>query len=338
MNPDLDAILEAVTRQVALANPAQKAPAWSDEEIRFLHENVGRLNDEEIAKTLGRTPNAVKVYRVRQGLSTLSRARMDWFTANQVASVIGSDIHKLSHWCRVGLIPSLRKVHEPSGREYFLISREHLKRWCVNPLNWVYFDWRQVTDEPIRRLCELRAQRWGDSWWTTNQVAEYHGVTNKDVTRYIKAGKLKAHRPEHCLGGRDFKDTWRYYFVLESEATRPDLFFVRKADIYKIAPSFTPRADAFLLKARNEMGKRWADIARMMKRDDQSIRNRYRRLEALNTNREERKTEGSQQHHAKTTYSPARGIFTNGDRVRQKPGSQRQGHLCHAKRAGLGAV
>jgi hypothetical protein len=276
---DLSSIIDAVMRQATLATPRRKMPTWSQEEIDYLHQNAGSLDDEQIAATLGRTPNAVKIFRVRQGLKTITRAGGAWLTANKVAAMFQVTVHKITYWCRVGLMPARVKVHEPSGREYFLVEREALKRWCVNPRHWVYFDWRTLTDPRIRRLCELRAERWGDEWWDTTRVAKYHGVDVQDVKRLVARGEIKSYRPEYSIGGRDFGNTWRYRFILKSEATRADLVFVRGRGRWGRSKNFSPAFDAFLLRARNEIGLEFQVIARMMKAKQKSIEYRYHRLQ-----------------------------------------------------------
>jgi len=275
---DIDSVLNTVMRQAALEAPRLKMPEWSRDEIEFLHRNAGLLDDEQIGQALGRTANGVKVFRVRQGLKTLTRAGEAWLTANKVAAMFQATVHKITYWCRVGLMPSRVKVHEPSGREYFLISREALKRWCANPRHWVYFDWHKLTDPRLRRLCELRAKRWGDEWWDTRRVAEYHGVDVQDVKRLIARGEIRSYRPEYSLGGRDFGNTWRNHFVLKSEATRADLVFIKGRGKWAFSKNFSPGFDAFLLRARDELGLEFQVIARMMKAKKKSVMYRYWRL------------------------------------------------------------
>lgn len=277
---DFASVLDTVMRQATLAAPRRKMPEWSQEEIEYLRKNAGLLDDEQIGQALGRTPNGVKVFRVRQGLKTLTRAGEAWLTANKVAAMFQATVHKITYWCRAGLMPSRVKVHEPSGREYFLVSREALKRWCANPRHWVYFDWRNLTDERIRRLCELRAERWGDEWWTTNQVAEHHGVGVSDVMRLIKRGEIRSYRPEYSLGGRNFGNTWRNHFVLKSEATRADLVFVRGRGKWGISKRFSPGFDAFLVHARENLGLEYQVIARMMKVKTKTVMYRYTKLKS----------------------------------------------------------
>jgi hypothetical protein len=275
---DMALVVSAVVSQSIKANPRQRPANWSEDEIKFLRENAGILDDEEIGKVLGRSANGIKVFRVRQGLLSISRQSSAWITGNKVAKLLGIDAHKVVYWCRSGLLPARLRLHEESGREYFIIKREALKRWCVNVQNWVYFDWRNIQDEHIHRLCELRSQRWGDEWWNTTRVADYHGVDVGDVKRLIARGEIASYRPEHSLGGRNFCNTWRNHFVLRSEATRADLVFYKKRGKPGISKKFSAGFDAFVLKARNELHLEWDVISRMMKTNKKSCQYRYWRL------------------------------------------------------------
>lgn len=277
---DISNIVGAIASRTIAVVPRRKTPKWSLDEIEFLRKSAGTLSDEEMASALGRTPTGIKVFRTRRKILGVTRSATAWLTASKIAAMLGIDQHKVTYWCRVGLLKSKEYRQDVNSRIYYIASREAVKRWCVNPANWVYFDWRQIKDEKIRRLCQLRAERWGDEWWTTNQVAQYHGVENKDVVRLIDRGEIKAYRPEFSLGGRNLKDTWRNLFVLRSEATRPDLVFIKGMGRPGVSKKFSPGFDAFLLKARDELKLEWDVIGRMAKVKSKSARYRYARLKA----------------------------------------------------------
>lgn len=276
MEIELDALIETIAKRATFSNVRMKTPNWSADEIRFLHANADKLSDEEMGKILGRSTMGVKIFRVRQGLRCMSLANTYWASANTVAKMLGVDSHKTVFWCKSGLIASKVKRDDASGREYFLIRLDVLTQWAVNPIHWVYFDWRAITDPHLHRLCQLRAQRWGDEWWNTSQVAAYHGVKVEDVKRYIKTGTIRAYRPELPLGGRDSGIGWRFWFIRKSEATRPTLKFKCLGDDMS---SYTPGADAWIVRARDELRLSWAAIARTMgRKGGESVRGRYLRL------------------------------------------------------------
>lgn len=265
---DSDAFFEDVLSQIAkkavASRPRMKTLDWTQAEIDFLHRHHGDMLDHEIAETLGRSEMAVKVYRVRQGLPVASQARQEYVTANHAAKMLGVEIHAMSWWCEHGLI---HYTLAGPNRQIRLIRVRDLTRFAVNPMNWPYIDWRRINDTRLRRLCELRAARWGDEWWTTRQVAEYHGVDVKDVTRLITMTKrIKAYCPPISRGGRHKERKWAPWFVLKSEATRPDLVFYRRKGVpgEPRGRNFTPAADAWILRARDVFGFSWARIARLM--------------------------------------------------------------------------
>ena len=100
--------------------------------------------------------------------------------------------------------------------------------------------------------------------YATIQAADYHGVNAKDIERYIKLGRISGFRLPVSLGGRNPDRKWSYHFVLRSAAKR--LVFVRgSGSSRKKSTLFTPRADAWLLKARDELHMTFIRIGRTMK-------------------------------------------------------------------------
>jgi hypothetical protein len=261
---ELDRALNGLVARVTIERPRLKPLDWTADELAYLREHYADMMDFEIAEVLGRSENAVKVYRTRQCLPAASRAQIDLVTSNVASQVLGVWVHAMTWWCDHGLIPF---VMGGPNRQVRMIRRRDLTAWAVNPLNWVYFDWRKITDPHLRRLCELRAARWGDEWWTTRQVADYHGVDVKDVTRLITLTKrIKACCPPISRGGRHATRRWAYWYVLKSEATRPDLVFYRAKGVpgEPRKANFTPRADAWIMRARELYGWSWNRIARSM--------------------------------------------------------------------------
>jgi hypothetical protein len=268
---NISAFVNAVVVREATLRPSMKEPKWRQEHIDFLRENHSRMTDEQIAAHIGRGINAVKVFRVRRGLKSANRSRKELLTMNQCAEILSVDVHAMSGWCDAGLFKTI-----PTGEQGLvrLIKRSDLTAWAVNPWNWPYFDWREITDPHIRRLCELRSQRWGDEWWTTKQVAEYHGIDAKDVVRHITHLKrLEAYQPTVSKGGRHPNRRWAYWYVRKSIAMAYQ-FKCHGDDMAK----FTPRADAWLLKAHEELGMSFVQIGRTMGKCGQTIGNRYARL------------------------------------------------------------
>jgi len=244
---------------------------WTREENQFLADNLGWLTDEEMAEQLARTPTAVHLHWKRDLHLTGPSKAPDVITAHKAAEALGIDEHKVAHWVDAGLIAGRIMA---GGRKIRLIQRETFRRWALNPMNWVYFDIRQVQDVELKRLMLKRAARWGDEWWTTRQVADHHGVNTQDVKRYIHLGRIHSFRLPVSLGGRHAVRAWSNHFVLRSEATRADLHFVRRGDDMS---TLTPRGRAWLEKAL-ALGWNASQIGRSMKRDGQTVLNWIRRF------------------------------------------------------------
>jgi len=261
----------------------QKPPRWTREEEEFLTRNLGWIDEELIALALERTVKGVHLHWKRDMHLHGPSKDPRYITARQAANALGVEGHAMTYWCDAGLIPARIMA---GGRKIRLIRRVTLYRWAVNPENWVYFHPDNVQDEHLKRLITLKKERWGDDWWSTTRVAEYHGVTVSDVKRYIKLGRIKAVRPAFSIGGRHFGDAWRWNFVLKSEATRPDIVFYKngKGGPAQLRTRFTPRGDAWILKARDELHIDFPVISRLMKINDplgKSVRYRYRQLKGL---------------------------------------------------------
>jgi hypothetical protein len=224
------------------------SPRWTDEEHQFLADNLGELSETQIAAALGRSVTAIRIHRKRYALPAPSKVP-GYLSARDVEKMIGTDSHKISHWIRSGLLPG-RQVALDTKRCIFRIRYADLRKFIVNPLNWVYFDPSRINDPHLRRLVELRRTRWGDEWWDTVRVANHHGVTAEDVKRYIKTGRLKAIRTPN-IDGRETpaaEVAWAHWRILRSEATRSGLIFWKGRGAGR--NRFTPAAVAFLLLAR----------------------------------------------------------------------------------------
>jgi hypothetical protein len=198
---------------------------WSLKEDEFLRQNLGVLSEAEIGARLGRSVNAVHIRAERE--LDLVRPVKDprYITTQKIAEALGVDPHKPVNWFERGILPG-EIVPSNCGHVIRRVPRQAFMVWVINPMNWIWFDPSAVPDSHLHCLLELRKQRWGDEWWTTSQVAAYHGVDNQDVKRYIQLGKLKA-TPAPCRGGRNHTPHWSNWFILRSEATRPDLHFVK---------------------------------------------------------------------------------------------------------------
>jgi hypothetical protein len=235
------------------------ARIWTPQEDAFLRTNLGWMTDTEMGQALGRSAVAVHLRWDRDlGLPGPSKAP-NILTAHKAAAMLGIDGHKTAYWVDCGLIPGRVMA---GGRNIRLIDRTAFRRWVLNPMNWPWFDPAKVRDPELKRMLKKRAARWGDEWWSTVRVARYHGVETGDVKRYIADGRLPSFRLPVSLGGRDLNRKWSNHFVLRSHALAVTF---RKGRGNHLPCQFTPAADAWLLKARDELGMTFVHIGRTMK-------------------------------------------------------------------------
>ena len=180
----------------------QRSGVWTEDEETFLRENLGVLSMEEIAAALGRTATAVKIRWTRKGYHAPSKQPGD-IVANKVGKMLGMCVKKVIRLIDMGVMPG-RTI--PGQRNIHVVDRFQLLRWCVQPANWIYLKVHRIKDQRIKRLVEMRQERWDDAWWTTGQVAKYYGLTSTTViNRRIREGHLPAIR-------------WDNWYVLRSDA------------------------------------------------------------------------------------------------------------------------
>jgi len=234
-----------------------KAGSWTDEEDNFIRKNLGWLSEVDMAKKLGRTQTAVRLRWKRDLLLTPPSKNPDIITANKAAKLINVEIHAFCWWCDYKIIPA-RIL--PSERRIRVIDRNAFKLWVINPMNWVYFDWKRIADPTLYKLCAYRAKHWGDEWWTSRQVADYHGVDIRNVNVQIKRKQLPATQTRISRGGRHQERAWTYWFILKSDAI--NAHFVKGKGFTGWQPS--KRATQWVKKAR-AMGWGWTAIKRSMK-------------------------------------------------------------------------
>lgn len=261
---------------------------WTAEEDQFLRDHLMTMTDEEIGRELGRSALAVHL-RWERDLHLPSRSKHpDVLTSRKAARMLGLDEHKTAGWVMMGLLPGrLMPGKQTKWHSIHLIDRTAFRRWVLSPRNWPYFDIKKVRDPELKRMLRLRAKRWSDEWWTTRQVADYHGVDLKNVEQQIARGQLPSFRLPVSLGGRHPDRYWSYHFVLRSDA-RAAHFVTGRGGNKKIS-KFTPAADAWILKARDELGLTFVAIGRTMKigkekydgRTNPIIAHRYRQLKAM---------------------------------------------------------
>lgn len=250
----IGAQLVAELSQVQPRVQAAKAPTWTEAENDYLRRWVGYLSDAEIGQCLGRTEMAVHLQWKRLGIPAPSKSP-DVLTARGVSEALGASMHAVSHWVDTGLLPG----RVLPGGEIRLVQKATLYRWCMDPDHWVLFKPSRVQDPKLKRLIELRMSRWGDAWWTTRQVADFHGIPTNNVILKVKRGELPARQVSN-LSGRHHVPSWSSWFVRRSDAVAAT-FYTGKGGAAQ--PALPPQALDFIRLGRS-IGLYYDTIGRLM--------------------------------------------------------------------------
>lgn len=198
--------------------------SWTQDEDDLLRSLHGHMTDREIGEILGRSKIAVEL-RWKRDLHLPSPSRdPDYLSARRLAEELGLDNHITPYWVDRGIIQGEYIPMHDTNRLWRRVRIDVFLDWLADPMNWIWLNVHKVKNLDLKKLIDKTQEEWGDEWWSTNQVAEFHKVHNKDVLRYIKLGRIKAIQA-HNRSGRN-KDSWANWFILRSEATRPDLKFV----------------------------------------------------------------------------------------------------------------
>lgn len=271
--------LEQIIRQVDLSEPRLKEAPWTEEESRFVEDNWQYMTNDEIGAAIGRSGGAVNL-RSKRMLRLPARSKNpDFITSCQMAMELGIDLHKTWAWVDHGMI---KRADIPQAPTIRIVRRVDFLRWAINPRNWIYFDINGVKDPVLKRYLKWRSARWGDEWWTTRRAADYWGVDDKDIQRYIKTGRLPGVQPKFSIGGRHHDRSWSYWFVLRSDVMATRVWSRTNGMKFMLDMEFPPSADEFLIRAVEELGCNSKIIGRMMKKKSNSIIRRYHQLTGKN--------------------------------------------------------
>jgi hypothetical protein len=258
---DLELVIGSLAASADAQFGRQRSAGWTQQEDDFIRKYLGWLTDKEIGDAIGRSELAVRVHWKRKLQLTSPSKSPDLITANRISLALGmSDCHAVTLWVDFGMLPGRMMA---GARNIRLVSRVSFLRWATTPDNWIYFKIDRVRDPHLKRLIELRRQQWNDEWWTLRQAADYLNVDIDKVQLAAKHGRLKTVQPKCSLSGRHLTRAWSNHFVLRSEATRPDLTFPTRKDSNRRI--FTPRAQAWIVHAHDDLGLKYEEICRTMK-------------------------------------------------------------------------
>lgn len=242
---------------------------WTNQELKYLCENVGELGYEEVAATLGRSYNAVRVKAVRIGSPT-STHNTEYLSANKASALLGIDNHKCSIWMRSGIMPG--SIAPTARGAVWRIHITALKRWVITPTSWLYVKPDEIPTQHLRRLAILAKVRWGDEWLDTDHVARVLGCTPGYLVSMLRRGLIRGGVQARNVSSEKKNQAWCFWYM-----RRSDVEHVRWP---LIGFHWTPAQDAFLLKARDEWHLTYATIKALMKSTQciATIRGRYKKL------------------------------------------------------------
>jgi len=245
-SPEGSRSLTVLRRKLGYVALAGNANRWTDEELRYVRQHLGRLSLQDIGAHLGRSANAVKIMYQRQGWPAPSK-QPEELTAHQIGKLLGKCVKTIIHMIDLGILPG-RVL--PSRRNIHVVRRITFECWLISPANWIYFKVQRIRDPRLRRLVDLARKRWPDEWLTTGQAARVLGLkVSGCIHQRIRRGKLPARR-------------WANWWVLRSQVEQLHVVAGRGSP-GRSRGLWTPAGDACLLRFRAE-GKTWADISRLM--------------------------------------------------------------------------
>jgi hypothetical protein len=192
---------------------ASNANTWSKADEAFLLAQYRFMPIDELARELGRSAVGVRIHLKRMRVPMPSK-HPEEITARGIEKMLGAELHAICHWIDSGILPGRTM---PGGRGIRLVNRVTFMRWCITPENWLRFKVERVRDLKLKRLIQLRMQRWGDEWWDTKQVARYHNALHDTVNGRIQTGSLKPVKVEN-YSGRHHTPGWTRNYFLKSEA------------------------------------------------------------------------------------------------------------------------
>jgi hypothetical protein len=171
----------------------KRALRWTDAENQYYLEHANRVSLREIAVKLGRSTDAIKTHWGRYGMPAPTKFP-EFLTANTIGGMLSLDPHKIVGWIDAGMIKGIRLGRV---RRVSLIA---LKMWLVRPTSWVYFRAERIKNSALRSLVLRAQERWGDEWWDSRKVAEYHKCDTRDVCRLCANGQLPGYQAVNVSG------------------------------------------------------------------------------------------------------------------------------------------
>ena len=207
----------------------ERSRRWTAEEDAYIRDQHGRIEEDEIAEHLGRTPTAVHLHIFRDLHLTAPSKSPDILTGEQIAWGLGVDGKTVHLLMDSGRMPHRRL---PGNDVTRVIDRRALLLWIIEPKNWIYFKTDRVGAmrqrgnrslsvcydfkfwEGARKIVQKARAKWRDEWLTPRQAAAAIGRTGKaashNINKAILCGNLKATR-------------WGNWHILRSDMPGKDM-------------------------------------------------------------------------------------------------------------------
>lgn len=248
--------LASVIRRTGKRKPRK----WHPDRLWRLAEMLENgASDEEIARRLGTTSNAVVLARKRYRLKSRTDATM---TARAVARWLGIPCAKtITAWIEQGWLRG-KRIQGRGPYHQWHVTDAALIAFLENPEHWHRWEPDRIPDAALREwAADVRS---GVRFLTTREVAERCHVTHPAVNAWIRRGILPAVRRGNWLVREDVLDG----FVPPNQQPKSGISPRR----------YTPDEDARLVAMR-AVGATWQQISDELNRTPGSVYTRWARLQ-----------------------------------------------------------
>ncbi len=170
----------------APAKPSHRR--WSEDEIEYLSDNYGRVEDRLICQQLNRSLNGIVIASKRK----LSLARKDnIYTAREVARLLGCDSKTIVWWIDKGWLKGKKGAFYQGLNRVWDFQEGDIAE-CLKRRPWLV-DLKRMETSFFRSIVKEEMQK--DPWYTASQAAPLLGVkTDDEVLRYCRKGWLPAEK------------------------------------------------------------------------------------------------------------------------------------------------
>lgn len=114
------------------------------------------------------------------------RPRAPFLLTPEVARIFGVTENTIRLWITYGWLPAFKS--SDGARAHWRWQRADLFDLVRDRRSWVAWHPAQITDPELRAFAELTRNAAGGRWWTTKQVAAYHGVAANTILTYVLDG------------------------------------------------------------------------------------------------------------------------------------------------------